>query len=87
MPPPVAAGSPRDRRLAEAGLLLTVLIWSANFVVVKAAIGELGPLTFTAARFVVATLTLFLMVRWRMGAIRRPTGLTLQLIGLGMLGF
>ncbi len=63
------------------------MIWSANFVVVKAAIGELGPLTFTSARFVVATLTLFLMVRWRMGAIRRPAGLTLQLVGLGMLGF
>ncbi len=68
-------------------MLLTVLIWSANFVVVKAAIAELGPLTFTSARFVIATLTLFLLVRWRTGAIRRPTGLTLQLIGLGMLGF
>ena len=81
------AASARDRRLAEAGVLLTVLIWSANFVVVKAAIGDLGPLTFTATRFVIATGTLFLLIRWRMGAIRRPTGLTLRLIALGMLGF
>jgi len=81
------AVSPRDRRLAEAGVLLTVLIWSANFVVVKAAIGEVGPLTFTTTRFVVATITLFLLIRWRMGVIRRPTGLTLRLIALGMLGF
>ncbi len=83
----VAGASARDRRLAEAGVLLTVLIWSANFVVVKAAIGDLGPLTFTAIRYVVASVTLFLLVRWRMGVIRRPTGLTLRLIALGMLGF
>ena len=67
--------------------MLTVLIWSANFVVVKAAIGELGPLTFTATRYVVATITMFLLIRLRMGAIRRPTGLTVRLIALGMLGF
>ena len=54
---------------------------------VKAAIGELGPLTFTSSRFVIASITLFLLIRWRMGVIRRPAGLTLQLIGLGMLGF
>ena len=78
---PVTGGWPR------LGVLLTVLIWSANFVVVKAAIGELGPLTFTATRYIVASVTLFLLVRWRMGAIRRPTGLTLRLIALGMLGF
>jgi len=67
--------------------MITVLIWSANFVVVKAAIGELGPLTFTATRYVVATITMFLLIRLRMGAIRRPTGLTVRLIALGMLGF
>jgi drug/metabolite transporter (DMT)-like permease len=83
----VVGASARDRRLAEAGVLLTVLIWSTNFVVVKAAIGELGPLTFTATRFVIATITLFLLIRWRMGVIRRPTGLTLRLVALGMLGF
>ena len=38
----------RERRLAEIGVLATVAIWSANFVVVKAAIGELGPFTFTS---------------------------------------
>ena len=79
--------SPRDRRLAEMGVLLTVAIWSANFVVVKAAIGELGPLTFTAARYVVATVTLFLLVRWRLGPVRPPARLALALMVLGMLGF
>ena len=79
--------SARERRIAEAGVLLTVLMWSANFVVAKAAIGVLGPLTFTTARYGAAATTLFLLVRWRYGAVRRPGRLTLPLIGLGMLGF
>ena len=53
--------SPRERRIAEAGVLVTVAIWSANFVVVKAAVTVLGPLTFTSARYVVAAITLFLL--------------------------
>ncbi len=81
------ASSPRERRLAELGVLLTVAIWSANFVVVKAAIGELGPLTFTSTRYVVATITLFLLVRWRLGPVRPPARTALALVALGMLGF
>jgi len=64
-----------------------VLVWSANFVVVKAAIGVLGPLTFTTARYAVAAITLLLLSRWRFGAVRRPGRFTLRLLGLGMLGF
>ncbi len=79
--------SARERRLAEAGVLLTVLAWSANFVVVKAAIGVLGPLTFTTSRYAVAAVTLFALVRWRFGAIRRPGRMMLPLMGLGMIGF
>jgi drug/metabolite transporter (DMT)-like permease len=77
----------RERRLAEAGLAITVLIWSANFPVVKAAIGQVGPLTFTSLRYVVATLTLFALVRWRTGAIRAPAGQWWRLVLLGVLGF
>jgi drug/metabolite transporter (DMT)-like permease len=77
----------RERRLADLGLLATVVVWSANFVVVKAAIGDVGPLAFTAARFAVATLTLFAIMRWRTGAVRRPAGLALRLLLLGALGF
>ncbi len=79
--------TPRERRLADLGLLTTVVLWSANFVVVKAAIGDYGPLTFTSVRFLIATLTLFAIIRWRMGAIRRPDGLVLKLLLLGVLGF
>jgi len=82
---PVATS--RDRRLAELGVLATVVIWSANFVVAKAAVEALGPLTFTSLRYIVATATLFLLVRWRLGPVRPPGRTALVLIGLGMLGF
>ncbi len=79
--------SVRDRRLAEAGVLATVAMWSANFVIVKAAIGAIGPLTFTSARYVVAAATLLLLLRLRMGPIPRPGRPELTMVGLGMLGF
>ena len=82
---PVA--SRRERRIAEAGVLATVAIWSANFVVVKAAVTVLGPLTFTSARYVVAAATLFLLVGLRSSAPRPSARTALTLIGLGMLGF
>ncbi|MHB8958662.1 MAG: DMT family transporter [Candidatus Limnocylindrales bacterium] len=82
-----AAVSARERRVAEAGVLVTVLIWAANFVVVKSAITVLGPLTFTTSRFGVAAVTLFLLLRWRYGPIRSPGRFTLPLLALGMLGF
>jgi drug/metabolite transporter (DMT)-like permease len=79
--------SARDRRFAELGVLITVLVWSANFVVVKAAISVLGPFTFTTGRYAVAALTLFVLVRWRFGAIRRPGQYMWPLLGIGALGF
>ena len=82
---PAATG--RERRLAELGVLGAVAIWSANFVVVKAAIDVFGPLTFTSTRYVIASATLFLLVRWRLGAVRPPTRVALMLMGLGVLGF
>ena len=88
VPPHVhARATPRERRLAEIGVLVTVLIWSANFVVVKAAIGELGPLTFTSLRYAVAAVTLLLVLRWRQGSFRFPHGHGRQLFLMGALGF
>ena len=68
-------------------MLATVVMWSANFIVVKAAIGVLGPLTFTSLRYVVAAATLFLLVRWRLGPVRPPARAALTMVALGMLGF
>ena len=79
--------SARTRRLAEIGLLVTVLIWSANFVIVKASIGTLGPFTVTGARYLVASLTLLLILWRRQGSIRPPAGQLAALFGLGLLGF
>jgi drug/metabolite transporter (DMT)-like permease len=78
--------SARARRLAEIGLLVTVLIWSANFVIVKASIGALGPFTFTGSRYLVAAVTLLLILWRRQGSVRPPAGLA-ALIGLGLIGF
>ncbi len=85
--PPRPASTGRERRLAELGVLGAVAIWSANFVVVKAAIDVFGPLTFTSVRYVIASATLFLLVRWRLGAVRPPARTALTLLGLGVLGF
>ena len=76
----------RERRIAEAAVLLTVAIWSANFVVVKAAITVLGPFTFTSLRYVVAAATLLLILRWRTGSLRWPAGYGRQLFLMGALG-
>lgn len=79
--------SARDRRLAELGVAVTVCVWAANFVVVKASLGLLGPLTFTSLRYVVAAVTLLLVLRWRQGPIRWPRGQARALFGLGAIGF
>ncbi len=68
-------------------MLVAIAIWSANFVVVKAAVDAIGPLTFTSARYVVAAITLFLLVRRRLGPVRPPARTALTLMGLGMVGF
>lgn len=77
----------RERRVAEAAVLVTVAIWSANFVVVKAAITVLGPFTFTSLRYVVAAVTLLLILRWRTGSVRWPAGYGRQLFLMGAFGF
>jgi drug/metabolite transporter (DMT)-like permease len=77
----------RERRLAEAGVLAVVVIWSANFVIVKAAVTALGPFTFTSLRYVVAALTLLAILRWRTGSLRWPAGYGRQLFLMGALGF
>jgi drug/metabolite transporter (DMT)-like permease len=81
------AAATRERRLAEFGVAATVAIWSANFVVNKAAVEAFGPLAFTSLRYIVAAATLFLLVRWRLGPGRPPARTALTLMGLGMLGF
>ena len=77
----------RARYLAELGLLAVMLVWSGNFVVVKSALGVVGPLTFASIRFALAAASLFAFVRWRQGAIRWPARHGVALLALGAVGF
>ena len=63
-----------------------MVVWAANFVVVKASLDVLGPFTFTLLRYIVAALTLFGLLRWRTGAIRWPGKVGWRLLALGVLG-
>lgn len=68
-------------------MLLVVLIWGANFPIIKIALEQLPPLTFAALRFDLAAIVMLLMLRMREGAIRFPTGRNFwKLAGLGFVG-
>lgn len=75
------------RRLAEAGILAAIVIWAANFVVVKASYAAFGPLEFAALRFALAAATLLVLLRWREGSFRWPGRLAPVLFALGAIGF
>jgi drug/metabolite transporter (DMT)-like permease len=64
-----------------------MVFWAGNFIVVKGAIGVLPPVGFTFLRYLVAAITLLILLRWREGAIRLPRGDTLKIFGLGVVGF
>jgi drug/metabolite transporter (DMT)-like permease len=67
-------------------MLLVVLIWGANFSVVKASLAEIPPLAFTALRFAIATLLLLLLLALREGGGALAQARNLKLIGLGLVG-
>ncbi len=62
-------------------------IWSANFVVVKAALGSFGPITFSAFRFGLAAVVLLAILRWREGSFGWPGSRAPVLFVLGATGF
>ncbi|HEX9054251.1 MAG TPA: DMT family transporter [Gemmatimonadales bacterium] len=67
-------------------MLLVCLIWGANFSVVKGAFEYLPALAFTGVRFALSSAFLYVLVRWRYGAVTFPAGLTGRMIWLGVLG-
>jgi drug/metabolite transporter (DMT)-like permease len=79
--------SASERRLAEVGVLVVMVLWAANFIVVKSAVGVLPPVGFTFLRFVIASVTLLALLRWREGSIGLPRRDFLAICGLGALGF
>jgi drug/metabolite transporter (DMT)-like permease len=89
-PAATAAGvdaSPADRRLAEIGVLVVMVIWAGNFIVVKSALAVLPPVGFTFLRFLLASVTLFLLLRWREGSVGLPRRDLVAMWILGGLGF
>jgi drug/metabolite transporter (DMT)-like permease len=64
-----------------------MILWAANFIVVKGALEVLPPVGFSFLRYAVAAITLLILLRWREGRFRLPVGDIVAMALLGMLGF
>ena len=62
-------------------------LWAGNFIVVKGAVELLPPVGFTFLRYVVASTTVLLLLRWRTGSISLPRSDFLRICILGVVGF
>jgi drug/metabolite transporter (DMT)-like permease len=90
VPPAIAAAAPHpvvDRRVAEAGVLLVMLIWSANYVVVKSAVGEVPPTGFNFLRLVIGAVALLGFLRLGGGPVLLARRDMFAMAGLGAIGF
>ena len=84
---PGARAGADARRLVEAGALLVMVAWAANFVIIKGAIATVPPIGFALVRFLLAGLVLLVILRRREGSAGIPRGVILPLAILGGLGF
>jgi drug/metabolite transporter (DMT)-like permease len=64
-----------------------MVFWAGNFIVVKEAIGILPPVGFTFLRYLIASATLLMLLRWREGAFTLPKGDIIRIAALGIVGF
>jgi drug/metabolite transporter (DMT)-like permease len=64
-----------------------MVVWAANFIVVKDAIGTLPPVGFTMLRYGLAAIALLVILRWTEGEIRLPRPDVARILILGGLGF
>jgi drug/metabolite transporter (DMT)-like permease len=90
LPPPRSSTPPfsaSDRRIAEIAVLGVMVLWAANFIVVKSALAVLPPVGFTFLRFCLAAATLLILLRWREGSIGLPRRDMIAICALGALGF
>jgi drug/metabolite transporter (DMT)-like permease len=71
---------------ATLGLWLVVLIWAANFSVVKAALTDFRPLAFNALRFLLASALIFVFLRISGASLRFERRDWPALVGVGLLG-
>ncbi len=64
-----------------------MVVWAANFIVVKDVVAILPPVGFTFLRYGLAAIALVGILRWSEGEIRLPRPETLRILVLGGLGF
>lgn len=64
-----------------------MVVWAANFIVVKDVIGVLPPVAFTFLRYALAAASLLVFLRWSQGTISIPRRGLVRIIILGGLGF
>lgn len=77
---------PASRLSSDLAMLLVCLIWGLNFSVTKLALAQIPPLPFTAVRFIISSLLLWLILRVaERGVASSREGLT-TLIVLGVVG-
>jgi drug/metabolite transporter (DMT)-like permease len=77
---------PASRLSGDIAMLTVCLIWGLNFSVTKLALAQIPPLPFTAVRFIVSSLLLWLILRVAEGPVQLPRRTLWLLIGLGILG-
>lgn len=70
----------------DLGMLVVVLIWGANFAVMKAAIDEIPYFAFAALRFLLATAVFVVLVRWREGSLLVGGEKLRAMLWLGFIG-
>lgn len=75
-----------SERRVELLLVLVVLIWGANFIVMKAVFRELSPLAFNALRMTLAAVVLGAIWLLRERKLTMPPSDWLKLWGVGLLG-
>lgn len=83
----LSGATARDRHVAELAILVVMGLWAGNFIVFKAAVTEFPPVAFTFLRYVLASISLLVLLRWREGSIRPPGRDTIALAVLGAVGF
>lgn len=69
-------------RAAWVGLVVLTLVWSFTWIVMKAALREAGPFTFSAHRYVIGTIVLFVLMAARRTNLRPTPWLPTLVIGL-----
>lgn len=67
-------------------MLLVCLIWGFNFSITKSAFDQIPPLPFTAIRFAISSLLLWLVLRVVEAPAKLPPGALRQLVFLGLVG-